>query len=828
VLSVLGAVVGVALFYAFILRDLPEIQSLDDYRPRVITHVYAEDGAQVAALSKEQRIVVEIEELPQHVTQAFVAAEDGSFYKHEGLDYPGIVRAFWKNLLAGRTVQGGSTITQQVAKTFLLSSERSYVRKLKDMVLARRIEQGLDKNQILYLYLNQIYLGSGAYGIEAAAQTYFGKPASELGLAEAALIAGVVPRPSRWSPLVDRETAEARGRVVLRRMHEDRFIDDQQLEAALAEPLEYADPEWSERDAAVQYFVEEVRRYLVGRYGSDYVLTEGLQVHTSLDVERQIAAYQAVRRGLRNHDRRQGWRGPIRNVPEEERAAALEELAIFNEEQRPGEIWLHRGMIAAIDAEKQEIRLALGPGRETALPLEAVDWVRPLDPKLDGTRVKRKSVDGTNLALGDVVQLEVVGVDQPEDPLTDEPPVYSYALYQEPRAEGALVAIDLADESLAALVGGYSFTRSEFNRALQSRRQPGSAFKPVVYASAIEGGYTPATIIYDTAKVYRDESSGFVWKPRNYSKEFYGPITLRWALAKSRNAATIEVAEDIGIERVVQTARRLGIASPLEKNLGLALGNSGVTLTELVRAYTTFAAQGRLIDPIFIREIRDRRGDLIEENVKLVASQATAEAPDVAEGEAPSEDPFELREAARSVEEIMSALREGNGHEELGEGPALDPASAYLMTDLLRAVVQEGTGRRVRALGRPVAGKTGTTNDLNDAWFIGFTPQYAAGAWVGYDDMQDLGRNETGSRAASPIFLDFMLRAHRGLPVRDFEAPPGIVFVGIDKDSGLLPCGVDQDVLFQPFREGSAPSESCTGSAPGSTNAGGAGPLRLD
>ncbi len=732
-LAVLGSVAGVAVFYALILRDLPEINTLRDYRPNLITRVRGVDGSEIASFAKERRIVVSIEDIPDHVVQAFIAAEDSSFYDHEGLDYTGILRAAFTNLRAGRVRQGGSTITQQVAKTFLLSSDRNYVRKLKDMVLAMRIEQALNKNEILYLYLNQIYLGSGAYGIEAAAQTYFARSARELTLAESALIAGLVPAPSKYTPRNSTENAFKRQRFVLRRLEEEGFISPSERALAVTQRLEFHHPERVETTIASAYFVEEVRRYLVQRYGSDTLLTGGLEVKTTLDPGRQRDAYYAVRKGLRAHDRRTGYRGPIRNVPRYEWTEVLAQLG-EESEQRPrtsSDLW--RALVMQVDDEANEVRLAVGPRRETVLALEDLKWARVPDTSLDGIvpRVKRVS---QALHVGDLVWLEKVGerpaevdatpvpVDPADELLSDffdgvqvaEPePIPIFELYQEPKAEGSLVSIDLETKYLLTMIGGYDFERSQFNRALQSRRQPGSAFKAVIYAAALEQGYTPATIVYDTPIVYVDENSGFQWKPENYSDKFYGPIPLRQALAKSRNIATIKILRDIGLGPVHEMAARLGIRSPLEANLGLALGNSEVTLGELVRAYTAFATGGRRIDPIFIVEIRDRDGVLLEENVPLLASLEEAEE----EGEFEMEDeaPFEEQD---ELERVMSEIREVVLQEEqlapLPAGYSLDPVTAYLMTDMLRAVVEEGTGFRVRALKRPVAGKTGTTNNLFD------------------------------------------------------------------------------------------------------------------
>ncbi len=810
----LASVGGLALFYAVVLRGLPDIETLDDYRPNLITRVLDVGGNEVASFSKERRVIVPIEDVPQHVKDAFIAAEDSSFYDHEGLDYTGIVRAFIANLRSGSTRQGGSTLTQQVAKTFLLTSERTYVRKLKEAVLARRIEKHLNKNQILYLYLNQVYMGSGAYGVEAAAQTYFDKSVTGLSVAEAAMIAGVLPAPSRYSPRSNIELARRRQVFVLGRMLEDGFIDEEQYLAAREEELEVVAPEvWNEQRAANEYFVEEVRRYLVRRFGSHEVLTGGLVIHTTLDSASQRDAYLAVRKGLRDHDKRSGFRGPLGNVPEARWAEVLVQLAESNSQPSLAERGFAQGLVIEIDDDAELARLSLGPGVQTTLTLKSLAWARRPDPEIDGItpRVRRVS---QALHRGDLLRLIKLGERPPEEgELSDDPnaeaqPIPIYELYQEPRAEGALIAIDLERHHLQAMIGGYGYDRSQFNRALQSRRQPGSAFKPIIYAAAMEHGHTPSSIVLDSPIVSVD-GTGFQWKPENYSNKFHGPITMRQALAKSRNVATIRVLREVGLGPVHKMAKSLGIASRLEDNLGLALGNSEVSLGELVRAYTTFATGGRRIDPVFILEVRDRNGELLAAEVPLLASLEEPEEAALAEPSTPLE-VFDGDIEGKDLEEFLGDIREVAYVEDTGpvlpEGYSIDPVTAYLMTDMLTAVVQSGTGHRVRALRRPVAGKTGTTNNLYDAWFVGFTPEIATGVWVGYDKARNLGKNETGSRAASPIFLDYMQHVLAGRPVVNFRYPEGIQFARIDPATGLLaPPG--ETYIFQPFREGTVPIE---------------------
>ncbi len=802
VLAITGATFGAALFYALVLRDLPDIRSLDDYHPNLITRVYAADGTVVGEFYTERREIVPIERIPQFVVHAFIAIEDDAFYTHEGLDYPGIARAAWRNLVAGGVKQGGSTITQQVAKTFLLTSERTWVRKLRDMVLARRIEQHLDKNEILYLYLNQIYLGSGAYGVQAAAKTYFGKSVEALSVAEAALIAGVVPAPSRYSPFASADLARRRQLICLRRMVEEGFLSPEDAARATDEPWQLARPLSAPAQLASAYFAEEVRRYLYERFGSELVLTGGLEVRTTLDIDLQQTAWKAVRHGLREHDRRRGFRGPLRTLPAAEWQTALETLAHDN----PPEPWADetrlQALVLAVDDGRGAAKLGLGGSREIELGLEDVAWAAAPNPELDGLNRHITKVS-TALKPGYVIEVEKTGEHEGE---AGAAPTPTFALYQEPEAQGSLLSFDLERGRVKALVGGYDFRGSEFDRALQSRRQPGSAFKPIVYAAALDHGYTPARIVLDTPVVYDDPATGQSWKPENYSEEFYGPITLRDALAQSRNVATIRLLQDLGLPPALEMASRLGIPQQqLGSNLSLALGTSEVTLAELVRAYAILAANGRWVEPMFIAEVRDRDGKVLEKDVSLLR-RAAPQAETEGETPAPASatDVMTLDDV---LEKLRGSSQRANGGSTLPPGYVVDPVTAYLITDMLKAVIEDGTGRRARELGRPLAGKTGTTNDLIDAWFVGASPQVATGAWIGYDQIRTLGKNETGARAALPMWIDYMRAALEGYPPIDFPQPDGVVVVRIDKKSGLLAPSDANETLFQPFREGTQPTE---------------------
>jgi penicillin-binding protein 1A len=774
-LVALAAATGVGAVYLTLLRDLPDYRSLADYSPAQTSVVFDRDGREIGEFFEQRRRLVKVSELPKHLVLAFVASEDDTFFEHQGLDYLAILRAAWVDVVSGEKKQGASTITMQTAKNLLLTPERRFRRKLKEMILARRIEQRFTKEEILYLYLNEIYLGSGAYGVTEAARTYFAADVRTLGLSQAALLAGLPKAPSKNSPFTNPEGAEERRRYVLGRMLAAGFVDQAGFDAALAERPALATPSRSEDFAAAGYLVEEVRRALFERLGGEAVLRGGLAVHTTLDLDLQRAAVRALRGGLEALDRRQGWRGPLRRVEAKALEAEIATLAAGNGDAAgrlaAGEPLA--GAVVRVDRAHQTARVAFAPGVEASVRLPDVAWAREPDPAR--LPYEQKSIDAI-LHVGDVARF-ARAPERKDEP--EQAAELRVTLHQEPAVEGAVLAFDVASGDVLALVGGYDFERSEFDRALQARRQPGSAFKPFIYAAALAKGMTPVSIIHDRPVVYTDSASGLTWRPENYGRRFLGPLTLRDALARSVNNATIHLLTQVGVDSVIATAQRAGIRSPLERNLSLGLGTNPVSLYELTRAYATFATGGKLLVPLAIRRVEDHEGRVLLENLPLENEAAGQDG-----GGAPEPNP-------------------ANGH-------ALEPAQAYLALDLLRSVIEhpEGTGRRARELGRPLAGKTGTTNDQADAWFVGFSPDIAAGVWVGHDSKHVLGKGETGGRAALPIWIDVMRAAHEGLPPRDFPMPDGIVLVRVDRTTGLLADPSSSDAYFQPFVEGTEPTES--------------------
>jgi penicillin-binding protein 1A len=739
---------GLAGLYLYLNQDLPQINSLQDYRPATVTHVFSDDGRKIGEFYKERRIVIPLSDMPQNLINAFLAAEDSRFREHPGIDIQSILRAFIKNFQAGTITQGGSTITQQVTKSFLLTPERTYKRKLKEAILAYRIEKKFTKDEILYLYLNQIYLGHGAHGVESAAENYFGKHATDLTLGECAMLAGLPQAPSRYSPFQFPERAKQRQIYTLNRMKEEGMISNMEVTEAIDMPLDVKPRknwfiEW------VPFYTEYVRRYVEKKYGEDALYNRGLQIHTAVNIEFQKMAREAVKKGLTDLDRRMGYRGPLTHIA----ALQVEDFCrsaaekIQSNQLEKGEI--HTGVVTEVDDKNQTTTVRVG-NFSGIIRIKTMTWARRPDPDVAYYESAVRNPSRV-FVPGDVIQVQVLEK-------TDQKETYEFALFQEPVAQAALLSIEAETGHVKAMIGGRDFKDTQFNRAYQSRRQPGSAFKPIIYAAALDKGYTPATVIMDSPVVYEDIARDFIWKPQNYKETFYGPTLFRDALVHSRNVVTIKILQDIGIGYAIDYAQKLGITSDMSRDLSIALGSSGVSLLELVNAYSVFSNLGYFIEPVFITKIYDRDGNLLETS-------------------------------------------------ELVRKKVIDMRTAYIMTHIMESVVQSGTGRRVKALKRPVAGKTGTTNNLVDAWFLGYTPRYTTGVWAGLDQGASMGKGETGSRTASPIWLDFMQKALEGKPARTFTVPEGIVFAKIDAKTGLLPINESQKTIFECFKEGTVPTE---------------------
>ncbi|MDX2494028.1 MAG: PBP1A family penicillin-binding protein [Desulfuromusa sp.] len=764
-LPLLGAALLIGAYF-YVSATLPRVETLSDYHPPLITRIYADDGAIIAEYSRERRILVPFEKMPKTLVQAFIAAEDASFFKHQGIDFISIFRAALKNVKAGGIAQGGSTITQQVAKKLLLTSERTFTRKFKEAILAWRMEKALTKQEILYLYLNQIYLGHRAYGVEAAAENYFDKNVEELTLAESAIMAGLPQAPSRYSPYRHYQRAMERQKYVLGRMVKEGYITPEEYTQAAQEEVTIK-PRLNNLLDVTAYFNEQVRRYLEERFGEELLYTGGLEVETSINLPMQKVAQQAVRENLRNHDKRRGYRGAQQVLDETSQAEFL-----FKQQEQFATEPLTVGSFtqAVVVGQKGDQLLCKISDKNGAISIKESKWAAPIKfTKTEAEPLGNAEEKQTLFPLGSLIEVKVLDL---KDPLL------KLSLEQKPLAQGALVAIDPFSGQIKAMVGGYDFTESQFNRATQAKRLPGSAIKPIIYAAALDHGYTPASMILDTPLIYenRKVDTGKLeeWKPKNYEQKFYGPTRFRYALAHSRNVVTIKILEDIGINYAANYAKKVGIVTPLERDLSMALGSTAVTPLEMLTAYTVFANGGVLVPPTYITRIRDRDGRILE----------SIDPADFATGMA--EDQRLIRKPPRRV---------------------ISPETAYLITNIMESVVREGTGWRAKAIERPSAGKTGTTNDLKDAWYIGYIPQLACASWVGYDIERPLGKKETGSRAAAPAWVNFMKEAVKQYPVQNFHVPDSIEFHPIDKENGLLLEEDEQQAYFEVFAPGTAPTQ---------------------
>lgn len=823
------AVAGGALAFAWT-RELPHFEGLKDYRPLVSTRVLAADGSEAFVFARERRTVVPFEKIPDVMKRAVLAAEDAGFYQHEGVNYLAIARCAVKGLLRGGVACGGSTITQQVVKTFLLPTDWRVKRKVKELFLAPRLEQNLSKDEILFLYLNQIYFGHRRYGVEEASRFYFGKGIADVTVGEAATLAGLIQSPERLSPVKHLEASRARQRYVLRRMVEDGAIDARTAEAEAAKPLKLR----KQTEPYGAWYADAVRRHLDERYGAERVETDGLQVDIAMLPGLQRAAEAALEADLRLVDKRHGWRGAPQRLDEKQLAAVLPGWKARLAAAKPpaGEIlvWdLGRVDPDEIDAEgearpdaRKRVRLRPLEAGETyavlvvkvedkvatldmggatgTLPFSDVAWARKYNPAV-GTAAPKKL--GDVLRAGDIVLARVVpGKQSPLDLVRAGKPV-PLSLEQVPRLEGALVAIDPATRGVRALVGGEDFARSQFNRAIQAKRQPGSAFKPFVWGAAVESGrFTPATVVYDTPDLYRDPWTGKEWKPQNFEKDVYeGPMLLRDALAHSKNTVSAKLVDGLGVEAVIDFARRCGIESELPRTLSLALGTGEVTPLELVNGFATLAAGGFPAPPILVTRVRDRQGAVLEET-KPLRPPPLAEA--AAPGAIPIAPPPDASVGAGTSPEA-SAAPPPPAAPMVGRLPdRVRPEAAYVTVAMMKEVVQSGTGQAAKALGRPVAAKTGTAQEHRDAWFVGMTPDLVAGVWVGFDNHDPLGPHATGAGAALPGWLGFMQAAVGGRPATDFAVPPGVEFVRIDPRTGMLAPGATDGVLL-PFVPGTAP-----------------------
>lgn len=751
-LGLVGGIIGCGVAYSLYLwasNDLPSFSKVADYRPPLVTTVLARDGSLIGQLYREKRFLLSQEQMPPFLPLAFLAIEDDGFYQHPGIDLRAIVRAFLNNLQAGDTVQGGSTITQQVVKRLMLTPEKSYERKVKEAILAYRLEQQLSKDEILNIYLNQIYLGHNAYGVEAASRTYFGKHAMELTLAEAAVLAALPKAPSDYDPLRNPKLATQRQRQVLRRMRDLAWISDAEYDNAINQVLEFHSmPESIGREAG--WYLEEVRRQLIelfseensrlhgfdlGMYGEDAVYEYGLTVHTSMDPVQQVAGDAALRKGLEDASKRHGWRGAEQNL----------EISQYDEFYKKNQFapaklernaWV-QAVVTAVD--KGGAQVQFSHDYKGTISVQHMGWARKPNKKVAGSVTSTAVKDAsTVLKQGDVVWVSLAPAPKPAKNKEAEPfnlatvnpdSVIPLKLEQSPDVQGALVSIEPQSGDVVAMVGGYSFGYggSQFNRVTQAQRQPGSAFKPLVYSAALDNGFTVSSMVLDAPIVLINEWTKQAWRPRNFEGGFDGPMTLRRALARSRNLCTVRVVQQMGVQAVIDRAKALGLEPDFPAELAISLGAVAVSPLNLTQAYTAFANQGLVSKPRFIQSIQGPWGNSIYDN----PPQHTQ---------------------------------------------AISPQNAFVMSSMLSDVVNIGTAGKAKVLGRPLGGKTGTTNDENDAWFLGLTPYLVTGVYVGYDQVQPMGRGETGTGAALPIYVDYAKVGLEAYPPDPFTAPEGIVY----------------------------------------------------
>jgi penicillin-binding protein 1A len=794
-LSLLGlflGAAGAAWLYHRLQPELPSIEVLKDVRLQVPLRVYSRDGLLLAEFGEKRRVPLAYAQIPERMRQAFLAAEDDRFFEHPGVDYQGLVRAGTQLVLTGKRRQGGSTITMQVARNFFLSREKTFTRKLKEILLSLRIERELSKQEILELYLNKIYLGNRAYGVGAAAQVYYGKEVGELDLPEIAMIAGLPKAPSTTNPIANPERALARRNYVLGRMQQLGFIDEQELAQARATPVSA-----SLHHAAVAleapYLAEMVRADLVERYGEE-TYTLGLSAYTTLDSRLQEAADLSVRDALQAYDRRHGYRGPAghqalrEDTPPETRALWLAAV--------PAVAGLRRALVESLEDKAASLML-VDDGERARLEWRGLKWAREYVSANRRGAPPKKARDV--LAPGDLVYL------YQERDKEDQP---YWRLAQVPAAEGALVALDPDDGGIRALVGGYDFYRSKFNRATQARRQPGSGFKAFIYSAALESGFTPASLINDSPLVVRDASLEGEWRPQNYSGKWFGPTRLRVALYKSRNLVSIRLLRAMGVKHALEHVARFGFdTDKLPHNLTLALGSGEVTPLEMARGYAVLANGGFLVRPYYIERVENGpEGVLFRASPSRVCTecpeaQSQAQTPEAGEG-------TEVAETAPPAPDPDGTAPDG-ATQQPDWAPAprvLNAQNQYLMTSLLKDVIRRGTGRKAMALGRSdLAGKTGTSNDQRDAWFNGFNRSLVAIVWVGFDAFSPLGRGEVGGKAALPAWMGFMRVALEGVPQSDWDMPEGIVTVRIDPHSGRRAAAGSEGAEFEVFRKGEVP-----------------------
>lgn len=772
VMMILGTV-GVLGGYFYFAYDLPNIRNIQDYRPPVVSEVFGENGEKLGEFWIECRFLMPINKIPGRVKNAFIASEDARFFEHHGIDILGIFRAIWEDVKTGHLAQGGSTITQQITRSILLSREKKLARKVREIILATRLERNLNKEQILELYLNQIYLGNRAYGVAAAARNYFHKTLDELSIAEAGMIGGMAQAPGTDSPVANATKAKARQLYVLEHMYDQGFITKSELQTAITQPLTVylagIDKDFNNKYAP--YYTEHIRRLLLEKYGDKVVYEGGLKIETTGNLHMNQAAQLAIRHGVEKLDHRQGYRGPVAHLSPAEVNPFLERIHAETIQAHAEATAIH------IPATASEKSWKTGPSiLEDEKLYQAVVTSKSgsnFEAQVGHNKgiLKLSGGEGYTYSNGPAGAIQVNDVIYVIKSKTEN----EFVLAQIPLVQSALVSADPKTGYVKSIIGGYDFMRSEFNRATQSLRQPGSSFKPFVYASALDKGYTFSTPISDAPVQYRVGLNEY-WSPKNYGGGHSGGGNFLENLTYSRNVPTVKLAHDIGLHYLTAYIRKLGLTSPIGKYLSMALGANGVYLNEMVHAYSTFPNHGLQMPQVFILKVTDSSGKVLDEYIapKDVATLEEAVAAQKAHREDLNTDLYDRNKPWIETDKLSLDPQElqvlyGAA---IANGYTMTPQTSYLMVRMMRNVVEKGTGARLQALKRPVAGKTGTTNDEMDTWFIGYTPDHIAGVWVGYDILKRLGSGEQGGRTAAPVVLEYMQDVLKDAPVTDFEPPP--------------------------------------------------------
>jgi len=858
----LGFIAGVsgAVVFTYFNLDLPKIDKLQDYKPNLASQIYSKDGALLAELGLEKREIVDMKDVPARVIDAFLSAEDDKFFEHKGVDYFGLARAMFANFRAGRVVQGGSTITQQVAKSLLLTSERSITRKLKDFILAQKIEEKLNKKEILYLYLNQVYLGGGYYGVKAAAHGYYNKELKDVSVAEAAMLAGLLVAPGKYSPFVKPGAAIMRQHYVLERMYKLKKISKAQYENALKEKIVYR---IREDELRAGYFTEYVRQKVVDAVGEKSFLIDGYKIRTTLDWELQKVAEEQIKRGIKEVDKRQGYKGPFAHIGNDEiekfelenrRAIYRKRSSFFtinDAHEKSYEFNLDEKLYEKIKSEEKQakasnsddafipglseqdelpnvletntqyeavvtrvddglhliyVSLAGSPG---VIPFDYFKWAHKRSINENTSYYQEVKNPSTILKTGDLIYVQLikkssglasylgkdgaVNLNKMKSASAIKNQKYIICqLDQVPEVQGALLSIDARTGDIISYVGGNDYKLSKFNRVIQAKRQPGSSFKPILYAAALEHGYNPTTIIMDTPEAMPGFDSASSWKPKNYEGDYKGPVTMRTALEESRNIPTIKMADKVGVGTVLKFVDRIGFNAKLENNLSIALGTFGVSPRDMVSTYAIFPNGGKFVTPRAIVSVVDRDGK------KYNINEVTADMKNP--GEAKDKDATPAPETNNPFQKT------------LGDKQVYDPRLSYIMTSLMKGVITSGTAASARDLSPNIAGKTGTTNDYVDAWFVGFTSNVVTGVWTGFDDNKTLGHGETGGRSALPIWKEYMRANIKKFGDQPFEVPPGVTSAWVNKETGRKVAPNSPGAIVEYFAEGGdmAGSESAT------------------